>query len=155
MYKLRHVCVDPPPGLRCNFSIPEREEELLDEILVVSFVGVYPPGSQGNAHATYMSAMALQALAAFDPVCLILDLSDLSYVWGDSLLGVFQAIGQYTNEPGETPPPLLTVTGPKSTKALLSLVSPASGATDLSWHFEDLEAAIEYGLKASQEWLES
>ncbi len=58
-------------------------------ILVIKYVGVYRWGSEGYPDAVYMRAMAKAGLDAFNPWCVIYDLSELSYAWGNNINEVF------------------------------------------------------------------
>ena len=56
-------------------------------------------------------------------------------------------------EPGEQSFPVLAVTSMLSQAAFLSLVTP-SGRSTPPWHFDDIDAAIAYGIRKANEWLD-
>ncbi|HEY6971884.1 MAG TPA: hypothetical protein VJA94_21915 [Candidatus Angelobacter sp.] len=143
-----------PDEIDCTFHFAETNGEILRRVLIVSFSGTYPPGSEGNRHAKYITIMAMYGLVAFEPACLVLDFSDLSYSWGDALLGVFAEVGRYKNEKGEPPFPVLAVTSEKCRKAFLSLVT-LIGAPEPEWHYRSLEQAVPAAIAAAERWLDA
>ena len=145
---------EKPTEIECRFHFPKTDGEILRRVLIVSFSGVYPPGSEGNRHGEYIAIMAIYGLVAFEPACLVLDFSDLSYSWGNTLLRVFGEIDQYKNEKGEPPFPVLAVTSEKCRKGFLSLVTPV-GAPEPEWHYHSLEQAVPAAITAGQQWLDA
>ena len=153
-FDLRTVELPPPDGLSSSFRQIEVDGRLDRDVLVVAFAGVYPPGSRGNRHGHYMKARTAFGLVAFDPSCIVLDLRELEYTWGNTLLGVFQVVHEITGEEGEAPIPVLAVTSEKCRAAFLSLVTPVGGDAP-DWHFESLDEAIAAGRERAREWLDS
>lgn len=150
------VKADPPQphGIECQFFLVDPSQAGRRRVLIASFSGEYPDGSRGNEHGAYMAVMALYGIHAFDADCLILDLRGLTYRWGNTVLKVFQDVAQFKDsdaEPNEPPFPIVTVTSDKCREAFLSLVTP-SGQPAPEWHFDDMNRAIEYGLKKVEEW---
>lgn len=64
-------------------------------IAAISFHGTYPPGSQGREHASYIAGQSCFLMAYRRAVAIVIDLSDLSYVWGSDILGAVQTIDQF------------------------------------------------------------
>ena len=58
-------------------------------IVSLSFSGYYPPGSMGNEPWAKARDQAERLIADFSPAALLFDLTDLDYVWGDSIAGLF------------------------------------------------------------------
>jgi len=54
--------------------------------IVISFSGIYPPGSSGNEFAKAMREAVAKALDTFVPDAIILDFLDLEYSWGDGIV---------------------------------------------------------------------
>jgi hypothetical protein len=73
-----------------DLSALEHSLDLHDRILIVSFRGEYRWGSQGNPDAQYMRAVIAGALVAWHCNGVVLDLRELTYQWGNSLLHVFE-----------------------------------------------------------------
>lgn len=125
-------------------------------VLVVKVSGCYRPGSQGNPDARYIRAMVTAGLIAYDPVCLILDFSQLEYTWGNSLLGVFQDVDTLMNDPEEPEAPafpVFIVSGPDCHHALLSLTDTRSD-TQPDWLFDRLDEAMASSFIKGQQWLD-
>lgn len=155
-YNLTEVAPPQPAGIACRYFLPSLDQTDRHRILVVSFTGEYPPGSLGNAHGAYIATCTLHGLHAFDAYAVILDFRELTYSWGNTLLQVFQDVGQFKdcgNDPGSPPFPVAVVTSEKCRDAFLTLVTP-SGRKTPKWHFEKLDLAISYSIQAAREWLD-
>ena len=57
-------------------------------IVGVVFRGTYPPGSAGNEFANEMVRFLRSVLAETNPVAVLLDLTGVDYIWGDSIAGL-------------------------------------------------------------------
>ncbi len=156
-YTLVESTPSVPPGITCRYFLADAAQTDGRTILVVAFQGEYPDGSRGNAHGAYIATATLHGLHAFDADCLILDFRGLSYRWGNTLLKVLQDVSQFKDAeagPDEPPFPIAVVTSEKCREAFLSLVTPMGRPTP-GWHFDDIDAAIQYGVKKANEWLDS
>ncbi len=112
-------------------------------ILVVAFRGEYRVGSAGNDDAYFMHAVASAGVEARGPSAIILDFSDLKYVWGDMLERVYDAAPQREGS-GQT---FAVVVGKESREALRTLeLGELSNEpiTTIPWIHENLEAAFGY-----------
>lgn len=153
-YSLNEAKVFQPAGIECRFYLVDATQAARRTILVAAFHGEYPDGSMGNAHGAYIATKALHGVHSFHADCLILDFRDLTYRWGNTLLQVFQDVSQFKDsdaEPDEPAYPIVAVTSDKCTAAFLSLVTP-TGRPAPEWHFQDLDRAIDYGIKKVDEW---
>ena len=151
------VAIPTPDGISCEYGILHDEgEERLPRVLVVSFAGQYPTGSEGNPHGHFIAHATIHGLSAFNPWCLILDMRELSYQWGNSLLAVFDDADRYMSGDDDSPVrfPIVVVTSSKCRDAFLSLVTPHGGARP-EWHFDDMEPAIAYALAKAREWIDA
>lgn len=113
-------------------------------IMILKFFGEYGFGSAGNSDAKYMRAMGEAVLEAWNPGGLILDLSDLSYEWGDQLEDVFY-IGSYKYR--DKPFPVALIVGDKSEEAIRTLIvgiNSNKALNEIGWVFRDLSSAWEY-----------
>jgi hypothetical protein len=145
-----------PAGISCRYFLSDPAQTDRQKILVAAFAGEFPDGSRGNPHGRYIASCTLHGLRAFSADCVILDLRDLTYRWGDALLAVFDDIAQFKDaggDPGCPPFPVAVVTSEKCRDAVLSLVTPR-GREPPEWHFEDMDSAIEYGVRKANEWLD-
>jgi hypothetical protein len=154
-YSLIESALKVPDGIACRYFLVDPQQTDRNIILVAAFEGTYPDGSGGNAHGTFISSAALHGVHGFNADCLILDFRRLSYRWGNRLLAVFRDVARFKDagcEPDEPPFPMVVVTSDRCKDAFLSLVTPVGQPTP-EWHFEDMDAAIEYGIKKAEEWL--
>ncbi|MDQ0059988.1 hypothetical protein [Paenibacillus harenae] len=113
-------------------------------IMILKFIGVYGLGSSGNSDATFMCAIGKAALEAWDPSGLIIDLSDLSYQWGDLLERVFD-IGN--DKYIDAPFPLALIVGNSSEEAVRTLllgIDSKKTIKEIGWVFKDLKDAWTY-----------
>lgn len=114
------------------------------KIMILKFIGEYGFGSAGNSDAKYMRAMGEAVLEAWNPGGLILDLSDLSYEWGDQLEDVFY-IGSYKYR--DKPFPIALIVGDKSEEAIRTLIvgiNSTKALNEIGWVFRDLSSAWEF-----------
>ena len=156
MYELHEKKIQKPEGIECKYFMPESKSTDGTDVLILSVSGVYPDGSRGNEHAAYIAVMAIQGLQAFDPAAFILDLRDLEYRWGNSILGVFQEVSRHMDVDKEENEPsfhIFCCTSEKSTAGFLSLVTPSNGTVP-DWHFEDIDLAISKAANAGKQWLD-
>jgi hypothetical protein len=154
-YTLTEVVPEAPEGISSRYYLVDPLQTDRYKILVVAFAGEYPEGSRGNRHGWYVATSTLHGLHAFQANCIILDFTELSYRWGNTLLQVFQDISQLMDaggEPENFPFPVMVVTSEKCRDAFLSLVTPI-GKPEPPWHFDDLNLAIEAGIRAANDWL--
>lgn len=153
-FTLAEILPPKPSGIECKYFLTDPSQTDRRTILVASFEGEYPDGSRGNKHGAYIATSVLCGLSAFDADCLILDFRNLSYRWGNTMLRVFQDVTQFKDaggDPGEPPFPIVVVTSVKSRAGFLSLVTP-SGRPSPDWHFDEMDSAVQYGVKKSNEW---
>lgn len=133
--------------LKCDFL----EYSDAGHVLVVKFTGEYGVGSLGNGDGTYIAAQTLAGAIAFSPGAILIDFSEMSYEWGNTLLLVFQEIAQHFHEEGEVDLPVHVLAGEKSEAALRSLMSIQD---DAEWFHLDLEEAVRCAQKAASAWLD-
>lgn len=69
-------------GLSVNFSAPTENPQ----VLIISFSGYYPSGSLGDAHGKVIYRLIGYLVEKSNPDALVIDLRDLEYNWGDSLM---------------------------------------------------------------------
>ncbi|WP_413362968.1 hypothetical protein [Lysinibacillus sp. 3P01SB] len=114
------------------------------EIMILKFIGVYGFGSAGNSDAIFMRAIGEAVLEAWEPGGLIIDLSELSYEWGDQLESVF-AVGSYRYR--DMPFPIALIVGDKSEEAIRTLivgVRGSEGINEIGWVFREVSDAWNY-----------
>jgi hypothetical protein len=133
MLELQPLEIERPPEVEVRYATLAGAGYVT--VLVVSVSGVYPAGSAGNIHASWIAVEVLRGLAAFDPCCVVLDFRELEYSYGDAILKVFGNIDRFMSEPAGAPFPVFTVTGEKSRAGFRSLLEP-------KWHYSKLEKAL-------------
>lgn len=125
----------------CRFQIGTYEGRSYPRrILVIHFVGKYRVGSEGNPDASFMFAMGNAGVEAFDPHAVILDMSQLSYEWGDMLDCAFD-IGSQQHLPSSV------IVGPHCREAIGTLCFGIHSEEDACQHeeiFDTLEDAWKY-----------
>jgi hypothetical protein len=124
-------------SLTYHLALTERGDQRL---LVAAFAGEYRPGSRGTPDATFMTAILAGALVAWEVDGVVLDLRELSYVWGDGLLSVFRP-----PERGLVPLSWAVAASARCAPGLRSLF----GRDDLI--FDELDTAIEHAAQRAAE----
>jgi hypothetical protein len=122
-------------------------------IQVVRFTGEYRVGSRGENDAAYMRGVALLAVSAWDTACLVLDLRELEYSWGHSLLGVIEAPGELHDEEGDPGFPVLVVASDRCRAGLESLLGSAPPPDGRPQIFDSLDDALAAAGKAVRDYL--
>lgn len=127
--------------IACRFQIGTHQGTSYPrKILVIQFAGTYRVGSSGNPDASFMFAMGNAAVEAFGPAAVILDMSQLSYEWGDMLDCVFD-IGGHLRLPSSV------IVGPQCREAIGTLCFGINSKEDACQHeeiFDTLEDAWQY-----------
>ena len=113
--EIQTVEISKPNDIDCTYGvIVDSEDADLVSVLVVSFSGTYPPGSLGNPHGHFITRATIHGLAAFDPLCVLIDLRELQYTWGNTLLSVFEHVNRYMRYDDSEPKfPIVVVTSGK------------------------------------------
>jgi hypothetical protein len=139
-------------SLRCFFlqGMPDSGRS----ILVIGFAGSYGFGSQGNPDAEFMNEAIESGVMKCEPTALILDLSQLEYVWGDMLESVLPGEGGEFGAPCEA---AALVVGPGCREGIRTLIFGINAHEELdqlAWVHDSLASActyIEGRLKAAQQ----
>ena len=106
--------------------------------LIIHFMGEYRYGTGGNPDARYMIEIISAAIDRWPPNSLLIDLSKLSYEWGDKIEGVLD-FANYL--------PTAFIVGAKCREGLSSLVFglyTKKDVTDAEEFFENISEAFEY-----------
>ncbi|MCE9673576.1 hypothetical protein LY474_37805 [Myxococcus stipitatus] len=147
--ELREVHVGNASALKCRFWVDRS-----GSILVADVDGEYRPGSQGNPDADFLAAKLAEHCAFVRPCALVYDFRDLRYVWGNSLLRIFNASEFMHVDPTSPPFPRVMVVSEACKGALASLCG-FDPERPPEWVFEELDAALQYAEVAAQKWLDA
>jgi hypothetical protein len=143
---LKRRLLEEESDVLASFWIPEDQSRTDGEnhLLVIRYHGVYRIGCNGNSDATYMAAIGRAAIEVFQPAAIVIDLSDLSYQWGDMLDTVWN-IGR--DPVWNTQLPCAVVIGDKCRAAIGTLIFGEASTTDAceeEFVFDTLAAAVAY-----------
>lgn len=142
--KLENINPDTLSNIEVSYSIGHSRVTDYYEILVISYKGKYGFGSGGNNDAQYMYAKGEFGLNVYDPLGVVLNLTELEYEWGDMIDMVFN-IGD--NHYRELDFPLALVVGDKCKEALGTLfhgVESKESPTTREHVFDNFEEAWKY-----------
>lgn len=82
-----------PDGISVRYyEIAPKQFENSGFIAVLSFHGSVPDGSAGRDHAHFVATETIYWMTHLDANAVVLDFRDLDYVWGNSMLAVFQRV---------------------------------------------------------------
>lgn len=107
-------------------------------LLEICFEGTYPPGSLGNEPARKMIDFARKMIEAEKPGAVLYNLRQLSYVWGDTIVGL---AGPLVNSKDKTILPAC-IYAEGGTAAAIQGLLPAFVFYEVEL-FQDRDAAIE------------
>jgi hypothetical protein len=82
---LRPVSFEELSDLRHGVLVSGGTDGGTPEFLVIRYHGVYRDGASGRGDALYLVATAAAAREAWFAPCVILDLRELRYTWGDEM----------------------------------------------------------------------
>lgn len=116
------------PTLGHAFLLAEGRSSDPRPILVIAFSGCYRHGSQGTSDAGYMAGVVALGCEVWEHQSLIIDLTQLSYRWGNDF-------GTGLGHPGEQP--CVIVLGPQARAA-----ESIGYRIDHQRVFEDIQAAL-------------
>lgn len=141
--KLETQTLESLSDIKVSFQIGKHPGKSYErDVLVVQYSGTYGIGSGGNSDAVYMTAMGKAAIEAFDPDALILDMTRLSYEWGDLIEQVFDV--------GENRAPVALIVGENCRIAIGTLCFGENSTTDAceeDWIFDSLNDAWKFVTK--------
>ncbi|HEY3900215.1 MAG TPA: hypothetical protein VGM54_16520 [Chthoniobacter sp.] len=103
--------------------------------------GYYPPGSAGTSHALQIYKTGAEALLVTDADAVLLDFTQLDYVWGDDLCLAFDIPSHESI--GRDDCPTAVVVGPKCEDALKTLIEDGGGNWEEANLFWDEPSALE------------
>lgn len=112
-------------------------------IYKITFSGELRPGSAGRSDVDLMMAVTAAALVGPYPDVVLFDLTAVEYQWGNSLLDLFQVVGDRDHEVRIG---CVVAAGPRAFPALSSLVRDGAG-----WLYPDLDTATERAIELARE----
>jgi hypothetical protein len=132
--------LDEISSATCRFAtIPLPSKPLL-KVLVVKFAGTADNDREHFGTFRFMRAMTMAGLEACEPrpFGLVLDLSQLNYVWGDNMAEVLTTGGRWQTAGFRT-----AVVSHRNETGLTSLVAQELSRNPKEWLFPTLTKAIE------------
>lgn len=81
------------PEISYEYFVSHVHPTMVDT-LRVAFKGKYRDGAAGRPDAGYMKGIVVTGIEVWDPVSVIVDLSELEYEWGDNINTVFAAVAR-------------------------------------------------------------
>lgn len=116
--------IGPQPETRAESKPAVSWERVGDRlggsVIAVSFAGVYPPGSAGSEFGKAMIGFLQFILDETRAAGVIIDLTSLDYVWGDTIGGLAMPL----REKGKRVRPAVIVAAGRTADALQSLLEP-------------------------------
>jgi hypothetical protein len=115
-----------------------------EKILIVTFVGEYKSGSEGDTDAAFMCGAAAAGVSGFSPHAVIFDFLELKYTWGDRLDAVYS---QAPTRIDPDKPCYAVVPGPDCAEAIRTLELGEFSKAPISsipWVHDSIEAATTY-----------
>jgi hypothetical protein len=138
---------------KINDTILEYQSWINQEgnILLLEFSGIYPKGSEGNYHGSFMYATMQYYYAFYEPFAIVLDITNLKYTWGNTILKALSFF-QYLGDDGADRQ-VLVVVSPQNRQAIESVLSFAR-AKNQCLIFEDKVQALEKAQSDFEHFLE-
>mgnify|MGYP000043868642 CR=1 FL=1 len=136
---LQPTSLDDLSEIKATFAISKAGTP--KAVVLACFEGAYRHGSAGNPDAAFIGAMCSAAITAWEPHTLIVDLSNLEYVWGNRLEEVFGLSPADQDDEFQ----LLVVCSARNKEAIRTLINGANtdrSLNDLGWAFESVEDAL-------------
>lgn len=130
---IEEVC----PSIGSTFYVRKLRDTRLNELLIVAVNGIYRRGSAGRADAAYIKGIVELATGLLNPHMIVVDLSDLTYEWGENMDLEFRLSDL----------PVAVVVGPKNRKALSTLANGIDSVKDIvdNVHFfADVPSAVRH-----------
>ncbi|MDC1142299.1 hypothetical protein OAU50_04345 [Planctomycetota bacterium] len=120
-------------------------------LLAAKFSGAYGRGSRGNGDGSYMVASLAAHCAVVEPVCIILDLSELDYTFGNTILKATNYFAEYGRDDEERDRCVLIVASGSTQSALKDLDEAVTAGNRK--YFDKLQAAFEEAEKITAEFM--
>ena len=126
------------------------EEEL--PVMIARFTGIYRRGSEGNPDGNFMFAKLNEHASIWDPACIILDLRELEYTFGNTLLNSLRFFA-VTNKLEADQLLVIVVVSSKCREAIEGLLGAfvKNHPIDL---LEDMDEALKRAEKMIKEYLD-
>lgn len=116
--ELTPVSLESLSAITHSVALPQHERFASPEFVYVAFRGRYRDGAEGTPDATYIVSIMEAVQCAWYTECLIIDLADVIYNWGDNMAWVY-GIG-WSGE-SRCQKPLAIIVSDKCRKALKTL----------------------------------
>lgn len=117
--KLQKLDLNKLSQIDCTFSISNDQT-----LLVAKITGSYQEGSEGNIDGFYIFSQIVSYYFIYESICLVLDLRDLKYTWGNTLLKSLDFFNEIGRDNEERNKPVLVVCSDANEQSIASLLNP-------------------------------
>mgnify|MGYP001268968345 CR=1 FL=1 len=132
----------------CDFAITDD-----NTILYINVSGNYKSGSEGNFDGLYLFSLISAYYFVYEPVCIIIDLRNLRYTWGNTILKALNFFNEVGRDDDERKKLITIIYSSENQSPITDLLKMASeGNRILCGNFDE---AIAASIKNVQEYLES
>jgi hypothetical protein len=135
---LRPARFEDESNIRCEFQLDRSADIHSYATLIAKFAGRYREGSGGNPDARFICGMLKAAIEVWRPGALVINFSELDYVWGDEM--------DWFLSPTFNNLPAAVVIGPGCAAAIATLIwglNTNRPATDADFVFDTVQKAWE------------
>jgi hypothetical protein len=109
----KNLELDQYSALAIKFSITEDENILLAKVF-----GFYGIGSEGNGDGLFLFSQLVAHYFVFEPISLILDLQELEYSWGNTILKSLNFFSEIGRDEDEKKQKVITIVSDKNSKPI-------------------------------------
>lgn len=111
------ISLSPSANISVAFKVNEE-----GTILWAAYKGIYGHGSSGNADAEIMFRELAAAYFTINPITIVLDLRELEYTWGNTILKVINFFNEVGRGDEENEKKVIYLLSEKNSEGILGLV---------------------------------
>jgi hypothetical protein len=119
--------------------------------MLARFEGNYRHGSQGNGDGLFMAATLAAHFAVLEPFCIVLDLRELNYEWGNTILKAINFFFEYGRDESEVKRPVIVVATGTTRQAINELERLVNSGRRI--HCETLSDALAFAEREAEVYL--
>jgi hypothetical protein len=135
-------------SIHCDFAITND-----NAILYINVSGNYKTGSEGNSDGLYLFSLITSYYFVYEPICIILDLRNLKYIWGNTILKSLNFFNEIGRDDEEREKLIINILSAENQNSLENVLKTTSdGNRFLCRNYDE---AISTAIKNVEEYLES